>query len=338
MVCRQQGDPATSEQLTVARVRLGEGNGEEVDVRGTSPRGCWTICEVPTCCALAGWRAAAALPAMVGSFGVLLLLFGWMGSWEGLALLAWLAPTAGAPTKAGERIAVQLGFGFRHPTALQAATLLPLWSRALDCCAIDPRDVDLYLRNTGESNAFAAGKRSVAVTTGTLVDHHVGRLADEHVVAMLVHELGHHATRGTRFSLVTAWLAAPWRLVARMLLCIVFVLCRRQRLGPLAVVPATGVVVAVIQSAHANHWLIAAVLFVVSAATVLCPTVDAAISRRCELVADRYAALAGVGFDLTAALRILDSRGQDQRRMPQRLLSRHPVTARRARALAGASH
>jgi STE24 endopeptidase len=240
-------------------------------------------------------------------------------------------------TQSGERIAVFVRLDFFGPTARQAATLLPLWSRALGCCAIDPRDVELYLRNTGESNAFAAGKRSVALTTGTLPDHKVGRLADEHVVAMLVHE-GHHATRDTRFALATAWLAAPWRLVARMLFGIVFALTRRQRFGPLAVVLATGAAVAVLRSVHAAHWAIAAVLVVVSAATVLCPTLDAAISRQCELVADQYAAVAGVGSDLTAALRILDSHGQGQRTMAQRLLSRHPDTARRIRALAGASH
>lgn len=38
---------------------------------------------------MAAWRATSALPAIAGSFG--LLLFGWMGTWEGLALLAWLA-------------------------------------------------------------------------------------------------------------------------------------------------------------------------------------------------------------------------------------------------------
>jgi STE24 endopeptidase len=287
---------------------------------------------------LAAWRATFALPAIAGSFGLLLLFFGWMGRWEALALLGWLAPTVGVQTQAGERIAVHLGCGFRRPTALQAAMLLPLWWRALDRCAVDPRDVDLYLRNTDESNAFAAGKRSVALTTGTLSDHQAGRLADEHVVAMLIHELGHHATRGTRFALVTTWLAAPWRFATRTLFGIVVALGRRQRLGPMATVLAGGVVVAVIQSAHAGHWAVAAVLIFVSTATLLCPAADSSISRRCELAADQYAAEAGVGADLTSALRILGTNGPRQQRLASRLLSRHPATVRRIRALAGASN
>jgi Zn-dependent protease with chaperone function len=122
-----------------------------------------------------------------------------------------------------------------------------------------------------------------------------------------------------------------------MLFGIVVALGRRQRLGPMAAVLAGGVVVAVIQSAHAGHWAVAAVLLFVSA-TVLCPTADSAISRRCELAADQYAAVAGVGADLTSALRILGTNGPCQQRMASRLLSRHPVTARRISALAGASN
>jgi hypothetical protein len=36
-------------------------------------------------------RAVIAVPAMVGSVLSILVLFGWMGRWEGLVLLVWLA-------------------------------------------------------------------------------------------------------------------------------------------------------------------------------------------------------------------------------------------------------
>jgi hypothetical protein len=88
----------------------------------------------------------------------MVVLFAWMGGWEWLVLLGWLASVAGVLTQTGERIAVHLGLSFRRPTAGQAATLLPLWFRALECCAIDPRDVDAYVRHNGESHAFAPGK------------------------------------------------------------------------------------------------------------------------------------------------------------------------------------
>jgi hypothetical protein len=118
-----------------------------------------------------------------------------------------------------------------------------------------------------------------------------------------------------------------------MLFGIVVALGRRQRLGPMAAVLVGGVVVAVIQSTHAGHWAVATVLVFGSAATVLCPAADSAISRS-ELAADQYAAMAGVGADLTSASRILGTNGPRQQRMASRLLSRHPATARRIRALA----
>jgi hypothetical protein len=36
-------------------------------------------------------RAVIPVPAMVGSVLSILVLFGWMGRWEGLVLLVWLA-------------------------------------------------------------------------------------------------------------------------------------------------------------------------------------------------------------------------------------------------------
>lgn len=56
-----------------------------------------------------------------------------------------------------------MGCGFRRPNAVRAARLSPLWSQALQRCGVDPGDVDLYLRYSGEPNAFAAGARSVVV-------------------------------------------------------------------------------------------------------------------------------------------------------------------------------
>lgn len=75
---------------------------------------------------LRAWRAVAALPAIAGSFLLLLVAFGWMGQWEGLVLAGWLALVAAAFTRAGERIAVAVGFGFRRPTSAQWAVLARL--------------------------------------------------------------------------------------------------------------------------------------------------------------------------------------------------------------------
>ena len=72
---------------------------------------------------------------MAGSLLLLLVLFGWMGQWEGLVLLGWLASGAAVFTRSGERVAVTAGCGFRRPSAAQAAALragvdgraVPVW-------------------------------------------------------------------------------------------------------------------------------------------------------------------------------------------------------------------
>jgi STE24 endopeptidase len=69
----------------------------------------------------------------------------------------------------------------------------------------------LYVQPARQLNAYAAGGRSVAVTSRGLRDYGAGRLSEDQIVAVLVHELGHHATGATRPMLTATWLAAPWR-------------------------------------------------------------------------------------------------------------------------------
>jgi Zn-dependent protease with chaperone function len=51
-------------------------------------------------------------------------------------------------------------------------------------------------------NAYAAGGRSVAVTKGALHEFLARRLSDDHMHAVLLHEIGHLETGAARFSLV----------------------------------------------------------------------------------------------------------------------------------------
>ncbi|PZS34546.1 MAG: hypothetical protein DLM59_04560 [Pseudonocardiales bacterium] len=58
----------------------------------------------------------------------------------------------------------------------------------------------------------------------------------------------------------------------------------------LALVMAAGVVVAVVRAIQQRHWAVAVVLSAVAVCTVACPLADAAVSRRSEYAADRFAA------------------------------------------------
>jgi STE24 endopeptidase len=162
-------------------------------------------------------RAAAALPAMLGSLLLVLVAAGGLGRWALPMALTWVSCGATALTQAGERVAVRAAVGFRRPSPAQAAVLQPLWSAGLTLAAASADDVDLYVQRARKLNAFATGGRSVAVTSRVLDDHRAGHLSDDQVVAVLVHELGHHATGATRPMLFAMWLAAPWRAAARLL-------------------------------------------------------------------------------------------------------------------------
>lgn len=175
------------------------------------------------------WRALAAAPAM-GSLLLLGVLLAGLGPWQGPALLGWLGCGLGLLCRQGERFAVRLGCGFRPPGRAERDAVGPVWRAALRRCTLDPAGVDLYVQNCRGPNAYAVGQRSVAVTTGALQIFLARRITDEDMEALLVHELGHHATRGARFGFLTGWLAAPWRLAARLVLAFAAAFgARRQR-------------------------------------------------------------------------------------------------------------
>jgi hypothetical protein len=113
-------------------------------------------------------------------------------------------------------------------------------------------------------------------------------LVQECLVAMLLHELGHRATRATRFALVTLWLAAPWRFASPLVIGIgLATVGRRQPPRLLVLVVAAAVVVAVVWAVQQRRWGVAAVLSAVAACAVACPLADAAVSRRSEYTVDR---------------------------------------------------
>jgi STE24 endopeptidase len=277
-------------------------------------------------------RAVAAAPAMVGSLLLLMLGSVAVDRWAGLIPLAWAAGGAVLMTRVGERMVVRAACGFRRPCPVQAVALKPAWSTALRLSGTAAGDVELYVQSARASNAYAAGGRSVAVSSRVVEDYATGRLPEKQLVAVLLHELGHHASGATRPMVLVSWLTAPWRLARSLLTGLVSILAGPQpRRGALVAVVA-GLGVAVIRTLHQGQWLVGEVLILVGLASVLCPIADAAISRRSEFAADRFAADHGLAIELAAALRALN----DGHRAPcgwSRLLSSHPTSEQRIRAL-----
>jgi STE24 endopeptidase len=282
------------------------------------------------------WRWILGAPAVVGSLLLLRMMSGAQGRGPGLLLLTWAACAAAMTTRVGERMTVRAAYGFHRPSPQQAAALRPAWATALRVTGTGAGDVELHVQMAWVPNAYAAGGRSVAVTSRVLKDYVSGRLPEALLVAVLVHELGHHATGVARPMLLLSWLTAPWRLTSRVLTGVAGTLAGRQPRPRFAVVVVAGVAVAVIHAVQRGQWAVGGVLAFVGLAAVLCPMVDAAISRQGEFAADRFAADHGLALDLASALQSMDDGQRAARGWSQRLLASHPTSAQRIRALLAA--
>lgn len=281
---------------------------------------------------LAAWRALPSLPAAAAGVLLMLFLLGWAGQWTGLLLLVWVLAGTALLTRSGERLAAW-GLGLRRPTRRQCAIVAPAWSAALTRCSLDSSAFDLYVRETSEASAYSVGKRSVVVTTSLVAMPESGRLSLAMGEAVLVHELGHHMVAAHHETLLIAWLAAPWRCAYRLVLGIAARVAGRQPRRLLGCVVITVVVVAVVQAVQQQRWSVAVLLSLLALCGVICPVADAAIRRREELAADRFAAQAGCASALAIAPSQLERRPQTRLSWAKRVLSGHPVVRRRVGAL-----
>ena len=145
------------------------------------------------------WRALVRLPSLLGGVVLSLVLTAALGRWQGPALLVWLGVGVLGSTPVGERLAVRLTLGLRPLSTSQRQLLEPVSAAALARCGLPGGSVDWYVQAGPQPNACVAGRRTVAVTQGALDSFLTGRLPTDLFAAVLVHELGHHATRAGRY-------------------------------------------------------------------------------------------------------------------------------------------
>ncbi len=112
---------------------------------------------------------------------------------------------------------MRFGHRFRPPTGFDEQSLASVRAWAEHRCQVPPRRLDWYVREDPAPNAFAAGRPSIAFTTGFLQLLEARRLSHDEAVAVAIHEIGHHATRATKYGLMVEWLSWPWRAAYRAL-------------------------------------------------------------------------------------------------------------------------
>lgn len=282
------------------------------------------------------WRAAAAAPVMLGGLAVVVLLAGALGRWAPVASLGWLAAAAMWLTTAGERVAVRVAYGYRRPNAEQLQMLQAPLSVAQARAGLGGADVDLYVRRGIErSNAYAAGRRSIAVSAGLLARLQRGQVTGPQVGALLAHEVGHLQTRSTRYGLAVGWLSAPWRAVVALIggmLRLIVGKVPTARAGLVVSGPIV-LVVAAVQGVQQHAWVPLSAMLLVGVLLIVQPLVDTALSRAGERAADAYAVACGLGPDLAEALRTFDTPARDG----GNAWASHPPRDRRIRELSAAA-
>jgi hypothetical protein len=272
---------------------------------------------------------------IVASFGVLLVTFGWLGPWACVPVTVWLLATPLLRTMVGERVFLRTGLEVRSLSENERTLLGPVACDALSRCGFDCVRVDWYIRRRERSvNAYAAGRRSIAVSQGLLLALATGSLAPEHARAVLLHEIGHLEDPSARRRLIVAWLTGPWRFVQAVLVCVVRGLAATSPLarGGILLLPLAAAI-AIGQLARQQAWLPLAAVVALLIVVPVNPLVDAAISRRAELAADDYAARAGGAQELAATLKQTEN---EIRGGLVGLYSRHPSTSRRVERLTAA--
>ncbi len=276
------------------------------------------------------WRLLCATPAILLSAILVTVTLSWLGPHTLLAAAGWLllVPLL-LLTRPVERLAVGTAYRFRTPTGRDAEWLTWLQQRAEDRCRIATGRLVWYVRTDPAPNAFAFGRRSIAVTTGFLHLLYNGRLTPDQAVAVAIHEVGHHITRDVQYGLIVDWLTWPWRTVYRTAIRIGHTL-PLPGCGTLLmpVVFAVAIVNVVREGGPAENGVpVLVALITVVIAVVASPVAEAAVSRAGERAADAYAARLGAGPDLARALE------QVAPRHPEALLGRprrsHPATAAR---------
>jgi STE24 endopeptidase len=269
---------------------------------------------------------------MLGGLAVVVLLAGGLGRWAPAASLGWLLLAGLWLTPAGERVAVRVVYRYRRPTAAQLATLRAPVALAQTRTGVSDRALDVHVRGGSDRlNAYAAGRRSIAVSGRVVTALDRGQLTVPQVAALLTHEIGHLHTRSTRYGLAVAWLTAPWRVVVALfggLLRGIVGKVPTARAG-LVVLGPVELVVAAVQGVQQHAWVPLAAMLVVGVLLIVQPLADAALSRAGERAADAYAAACGLGPDLGAALQSFD--GDPGAGGPW---ASHPLRERRIRDLA----
>ncbi len=184
------------------------------------------------------------------------------------------------------------------------------------------KDIKLYITDSMSVNAFAVGRKTVAVTRGA-----ISAFTKDELKGVLAHELGHMANGDTKALLI--------KLVGNGFFSLI-ILVLRLILNIIHIIPTVLGRKNIIILTYGFIAFLAKVLFeIVIFATIFFGDVIIALnSRYSEYLADEYAYLIGFGDDLKNALYLLSKISLPRKiSLTERLKSSHPYISARIERL-----
>lgn len=275
------------------------------------------------------------LPWMVLSLFVVACLSLLAGErWTIWIVLGWALSGVVVAIPATEDLLARAMLRMRKPTLSERQRFTGAWTAVLQAAEIPEKRFRLWVQDSDEVNAFAAGGHVVAVTRWAVESLHPRQLE-----AVLAHELGHHLGGHAWVSLVTYWYSIParmlWSAIRTVIRATLVVLSIFSAVGYLLGLLFVGFICLMYFGAAANTQSVFAKFVMLG--PILAPIAVAYFSRRGELKADKTAASLGYGHDLIVVLRQWQAEGHDDaiRAMSgfRRLFATHPETTTRIRAV-----
>lgn len=304
----------------------------------------------------------ATLVLGIPTFIVSLIIVGSLtvfGTWGWIVFISWLLSGGVTLWRPAENVLVRVFSRLRHPTRDERERLAMAWRAVVDSAGITKSKYSLWIQESGETNALAAGGHTVAVTRNALE-----KLSPKQLEAVMAHELGHHLGGHAWVMQLMYWYSIPGRFTLSLTWPLVQVASWLMKVTSRLLIGTYHFISEVVRSLVPNGviimlavrgiiwtivWMIIIPMIIVLAATLAVTLAPLALlvliiaiilawfNRLGEKYADQVAARLGYGTMLIQVLQDLSKQERDRNLaelgLTARLLSSHPPASGRIRAL-----
>jgi Zn-dependent protease with chaperone function len=252
-----------------------------------------------------------------------------------LSVCVWLSASVLMLWRPGERLAVRGLFRWK-PLDVDAAFGTGVGNELRRVIGADFQRYDWYIEKSGGLNAMAVGGHAIAITSRMLELHHRRRLADEHVIAVVLHEYGHHCGGIVRFGAALTWLILPWSFTRNLTRAFMHSFAgpkpkTRGKIIAAAVLVTAALDLLPLLGRHVGlATLVAAAVILL---LVVVPLLEAHLMRAEELRADQIAADLGYGRSLRAVFDARQDTTPSRLHWYKRSTAHHPPFTQRSALL-----